>query len=189
MRADAARNRQLILDAAKFLIERDGPSVPLDDIARAAGGGAGTLHRHCPTTAGLRGEMVIDRVTELAARIGELGDTRSPGDAVTTAMTLMLDEGDRSAVLKASLLGTDFDLRVAAPEAVEQLRAAAGRLLIDAQRAHEIREDIDTNDLMSLVAGAFVAEQHAGHRVNRTRLAQVLFDGLRTTASKQRHSR
>lgn len=182
MRADAVRNRQQILAAAQQLIERDGPSVPLDDIARAAGVGAGTLHRHFPTKEGLLGEVVVDRVRALADQLGELADARNAGDALLTATSLMLDEGDRSAVLKASLLGTDFDLRTAAPEAVDRLRSAVNELLIKAQYANEIRNDIDTNDLMSLVAGAFVAEQHAGDRPNRRRLSSVLFDGLRTTA-------
>jgi AcrR family transcriptional regulator len=186
MRADAVRNRQQILAAAQRLIERDGPSVPLDDIARAAGVGPGTLHRHFPTKEGLLGAVVIDRVIEQAEQIGKLTDEQNPGDALITAMSLMLDEGDRSAVLKASLLGTGFDLRVAAPDAVRELRAAVGRLLTQAQLVGEIREDIDTNDLMSLVAGAFVAEQHAGHRPDRNRLAQVLFDGLRATATSHR---
>jgi AcrR family transcriptional regulator len=181
MRADAVRNRQQILAAAQRLIERDGPSVPLDDIARAAGVGAGTLHRHFPTKERLLGEVVVDRVTALADQIGELDDAHNAGDALTTALSLMLDEGDRSAVLKASLLGSDFDLRIAAPEAVDRLRSAVGQLLTKAQRANEIRNDIDTNDLMSLVAGAFVAEQHAGDRPNPRRLASILFDGLQAT--------
>jgi AcrR family transcriptional regulator len=182
MRADAARNRQQILVAAQRMIERDGPSVPLDDIARAAGVGAGTLHRHFPTKEGLLGEIVVDRVTAMTYQVSKLADAQNAGDALITAISLMLDEGDRSAVLKASLLGTDFDLRVAAPDAVEQLRSAVGQLLTKAQRANEIRNDIDTNDLMSLVAGAFVAEQHAGDRPNRQRLAYILFDSLRKTA-------
>lgn len=181
MRADAVRNRQRILTAAQRLIERDGPSVPLDDIARAAGLGAGTLHRHFPTKEGLLAEVVVDRVTGLADQISKLADAENPGDALMTAMSLMLDEGDRSAVLKASLLGTDFDLRRAAPDAVEQLRRAVGDLLDRAQCANEIRSDIDTTDLMSLLAGVFVAEQHAGHRPDRQRLARILFDGLRMT--------
>lgn len=143
---------------------------------------AGTLHRHFPTKEGLLGELVVDRVRALTDQLIALAGTDEDGEALMTAMSLMLDEGDRSAVLKASLLGSDFDLRIAAPDAIEQLRAAVGELLTRAQRAKQIRDDIDTLDLMSVVAGAFVAEQHAGDRPKRRRLAAVLFDGLRTPA-------
>lgn len=187
MRADAARNREQIVAAAQRLVERDGPSVPLDEIARAAGVGAGTLHRHFPTKEGLLGELVVGGVRAMTDQLGALAESDDAGtDAGATllaAVSLMLDEGDRSAVLKASLLGTDFDLRNAAPDAIEHLRAAVEVLLSRAQRAEQIRDDIDTNDLMSLVAGAFVAEQHAGNRPHRRRLAAVLFDGLRTSAT------
>lgn len=185
MRADAARNRRQIVAAAQRLIESDGPSVPLDDIARAAGVGAGTLHRHFPTKEGLLGELVVDRVIALTDQLEALvaadDECGNAGEVLMSAVSLMLDEGDRSAVLKASLLGSDFDLRTAAPAAIEQLRAAVGELLTRAQQANQVRNDIDTLDLMSLVAGAFVAEQHAGDRPHRRRLAAVLLDGLRTS--------
>ena len=105
------------------------------------GSGAGTLHRHFPTKEGLLGEVVVHRVPPLADHIGELANAQNAVDAVTTAMTLMLDEGDRSAVLKASLLGSDLDLRTPAPDAVNQLRSAVGQLLTRVQQAHEIRTD------------------------------------------------
>jgi hypothetical protein len=57
-----------------------------------------------------------------------------------------------------------------------------GELLRKAQRAQKFRNDIDTNDLLSLVAGAIVAEQHAGQRPARQRLGLVLLDGLRVAA-------
>lgn len=188
MRADAARNRQQIVAAAQRLVESDGPSVPLDAIARAAGVGAGTLHRHFPTKEGLLGELVVDRVramTEELVALAESGDgCPDAGATLVSAVILMLDEGDRSAVLKASLLGAGFDLRSAAPQVIEHLRETVDVLLTRAQRAGQIRDDIDTNDLMSLVAGAFVAEQHAGNRPHRRRLAAVFLDGLRTSAAQ-----
>ncbi len=96
MRADARRNRQRILTAAQELIERDGPSVPLDDIARAAGVGPGTLHRHFPSKEALLAEVLVDRVTDLADRLAALAHEDHPGEALTRAVSLMLDEGDRA---------------------------------------------------------------------------------------------
>lgn len=183
MRIDAQRNRQQILTAATELIERDGPSVPLDDIARAAGAGPGTVHRHFPSKEALLADVVVDRVTGLADQLLALGSEGRPGDALTHAVSLMLDEGERSTSLKSALVGTDFDLRRAAPEATARLHAAVDQLLRRAQRAAEIRDDIDVNDLMALIAGAFAAQHHADpDRRHPLRLAAVLFDGLRTTA-------
>lgn len=184
MRADAQRNRQRILTTAKELFERDGVSVPLDDIARAAGVGPGTLHRHFPSKEVLLAEVVVDRVTSLADQLSALAGEDQPGDALTDAVSLMLDEGDRSASLKAALTGTDFDLRRAAPDATARLNTAVDQLLQQAQRARQIRDDIDINDLMALIAGAFTAEQHVDpNRRRPPRLAAVLFDGLRTTTT------
>ncbi len=79
-------------------------------------------------------------------------------------------------------------MRRAAPEATARLHGAVDRLLQDAQQARQIRDDIDIDDLMALIAGAFSAEQHAGLDRHRSRrLATVLFDGLRTTASGGTH--
>ena len=144
MRIDARRNREQIVAAAQELIEQKGPAVPLDDIARAAGVGAGTLHRHFPTKQALLAEVVVDRVAGLADQLGGLGDVHAPGDALTAAVALMLDEGDRSAALKAALQSTDFDLRRLAPEAVGRLHAAVAQLLTRAQQAKAIRDDLDT---------------------------------------------
>lgn len=186
MRADAQRNRERILTAAQELIERDGPSVPLDDIARAAGVGPGTLHRHFPSKEALLAEVLLDRVAGLADQLSALANEDHPGEALTRAVSLMLDEGDRSTALKSALVGTDFNMQRAAPEATARLHAAVDQLLRHAQQARQIRDDIDVNDLMALIAGAFTAEQHAGlDRHRPRRLATVLFDGLRTKYSAQ----
>jgi hypothetical protein len=94
----------------------------------------------------------------------------------------MLDEGDHSTPLKSALAGTDFDLRTAAPTVATELRDAVGVLLGRAQRAGATRTDLDIDDLMALLAGAFHAIQYAGVKAKSRqaeRLTSVLFDGLR----------
>lgn len=187
IRADARRNRDQIITVAAELIDRDGLAVPLDEIARQAGVGAGTVHRHFPSKESLYAAIVVDRVAGVVRTVRSLArDDAEPDAALVDALTTMLAEGARSRALKAALAGMDFDLRVAAPELAVDLHAAVGDLLTSAQAARTIRTDLNADDIMSLVAGAFAAIQHSGDDpLHAERLTAVLFDGLRTTAPPQ----
>jgi AcrR family transcriptional regulator len=186
MRADARRNRGRIIDAATDLMERDGLGVPLDEIARHAGVGPGTVHRHFPSKESLFAAIVVDRVGQTAAEARALAAADDPGDALVRTLSAMLAEGERSSALKAALAGTDFDLRTAAPNVAADLHDAVQVLLHRAQKTGTIRGDVDINDIMALLAGAFAAAQHAGADPHRAaRLAAILFDGLRTTTAAQ----
>jgi AcrR family transcriptional regulator len=181
LRADARRNRERVLRAAQELFTADGLSVPLDEVARRAGVGAGTVHRHFPTKEALLAAIVVDRVEQLVATGRALAGSADPGAALLRLLALMLDEGAVSHPLKAALVGTDFDLRTAAPGAAEDLHAAVAALLAEAQRASQVRRDLDADDVMALLAGVFGMYQHASADAERAaRLRAVLFDGLRT---------
>ncbi|MBO0883472.1 MAG: hypothetical protein J2P17_24675, partial [Mycobacterium sp.] len=121
----------------------------------------------------------------LAEHARALADVDDPCDALLGLFTRMLTEGVASNTLKAALAGTDFDLRTAAPHASDGLRDAVAILLARAQRAGCIRDDVDIDDAMALVAGAFATLRHAhaeGDRDRTARLTAVLFDGLRVTS-------
>jgi AcrR family transcriptional regulator len=181
LRADARRNRERVLRAAQELFTADGLSVPLDEVARRAGVGAGTVHRHFPTKEALLAAIVVDRVEQLVAQGHALAASPDPEAALLQMLTLMLDEGAVSHPLKAALAGTDFDLRAAAPDAAAGLHAAVAVLLERAQLAGQVRRDLDADDVMSLLAGVFGMYQHANADAERAaRLRDVLFDGLRT---------
>lgn len=185
LRADARRNRELVLEAARELFGTDGLSVPIDEIAARAGVGAGTVHRHFPTKESLVAAVVVSRMDQLVEEARALAGTDDPGAAVLHMITRMLDEGADSAPLKAALAGTDFDIRTAAPDVASNLREAIATLLVNGQQAGIVRSDIDVEDLMALVAGAFTALQHAqadSDPGRGARITDVLFDGLRTKA-------
>jgi AcrR family transcriptional regulator len=182
IRADARRNRERVLEAAHELFADRGLSVPLDEIARRAGVGPGTVHRHFPTKESLFAAAVVDRVERVVESARALSDAEDPGAALIDMLTRMLDEGLASHELKAALAGTDFDLRTAAPNVSGDLRRALGVLLSRAQEAGVVRPELTVHDLMSLVAGAFATLQHAGAELSpegAARLNAVLFDGLR----------
>jgi AcrR family transcriptional regulator len=181
MRADAVRNRERILHAASELVERDGVGVPLDDIARHAGVGPGTVHRHFPSKESLFAAIVGERVRGIIALVrGLAADGNDPGGALTNALAAMLAEGQRSVALKAALAASDVDLRTASPDAAAELRAGLDVLVRRAQQSGAIRTDLDTDDVMAVLAGTFAAIRYADADADHaTRLASILFAGLR----------
>lgn len=184
LRADARRNRERLLRVADELFATEGLSVSLDEIARRAGVGPGTVHRHFPAKNELFAAVVVDRVERLVDHARTLVDADDPGEALLGLFTRMLAEGAASNALKAALAGTDFDLRTAAPGASSDLHDAVAGMLTRAQRAGCIRGDLDADDAMALVAGAFATLRHAGAEGDKDRSARlmaVLFDGLRVT--------
>ena len=93
LRADARRNRERVLDAARTAFAADGLSVSLDEIARRAGVGPGTLYRHFPTKEALIEAVVQDRLCRLAAEGAALRDSRDPGAAFFEFIERRADEG------------------------------------------------------------------------------------------------
>ena len=161
--------------------------MPLDTIARRAGVGPGTVHRHFPTKNALVAAVASARVARLAARARERATSEDPGVALRDQLSEMLAEGDHSTPLKTALAGSEFDRRVTAPDSAAELRAAVGALLERAQHAGSVRGDIDIDDLMATLAGTFHAIQHAGvtTRSKRAqRLTRLLFDSLAVTPTR-----
>src|SRR5277367_1407817 len=90
-RSDAQRNRGRILDVAKDAFTRSGANASLDDIARQAGVGAGTLYRHFPTRDALIEAVYRSEVEKLAAAQRAFADTMPPLEALRTWMLLFVD--------------------------------------------------------------------------------------------------
>src|ERR1700746_2222348 len=90
-RTDAQRNRERILDVAKDAFTRSGANASLDDIAKQAGVGAGTLYRHFPTRDALIEAVYRSEVEKLAAAERKFTETMPPIDALRTWMLLFVD--------------------------------------------------------------------------------------------------
>src|SRR5919109_463376 len=90
-RADAQRNRERILEVAKKAFARSGANASLDDIAKEAGVGAGTLYRHFPTRDALIEAVYRSEVEKLAAAERKFADTKSPLEALRAWMLLFVD--------------------------------------------------------------------------------------------------
>src|SRR5690348_3926943 len=144
MRADAQRNYARLLDAASAaFLEHGADDVSLEEIARRAGVGIGTLYRHFPTRQALLEAVYRDQVDLLRARAGELLRAESPGDALADWLRALVKFSSTKHSLVSALLATlgkDSDLLSSCGQVI---RGAAEALLARAQQAGAVRTDAE----------------------------------------------
>lgn len=181
LRADARRNRERVLRTAQRLFATEGLGVSLDEIARHAGVGPGTVHRHFPSKEALYLAVAIDQLRKLVAEGEALAATGDPA-ALFTLLAAMMASGAENVAVKSALAAAEFDLRTAAPDVAADLTRNVANLLDRARDAGAVRPDLTVDEVMALVAGAFAAIRHAGAETSRERsahIAQLILDGLR----------
>src|SRR6516165_5921645 len=144
MRADAQRNYARLLDAARAaFVERGADDVSLEEIARRAGVGIGTLYRHFPTRQALLEAVYRDQVEALGARANELVESDAPGEALAAWLRALMAFSSTKHNLTSALLATigrDSDLLSSCSLVICD---AADILLKRAQQAGAVREDAD----------------------------------------------
>jgi AcrR family transcriptional regulator len=154
LRADARRNRDRLLVAAKEVFAEQGAAAPLDDVARRAGVGNATMYRHFPTRQELIVAVYSDEVTALCEQGESLLAAEAPGDAlfdwlrafiahVATKRELALALADDGAGRRSAL----FD------RWHEAMHSAASALLTRAQRSRTVRPELKAADLLTLASG------------------------------------
>ncbi|WP_245594638.1 TetR/AcrR family transcriptional regulator [Actinospica robiniae] len=181
LRADAARNRAKVLDAARAAFAAEGIAVPLDEIARRAGVGAGTVYRHFPTKEALFEAVVADRLDALAAQADAALTAEDPGAAFFHFFDSMLEDADDKKDLADALTAAGVGLSPETLASAARLQNALGALLDRALAAGAVRAGLTVEDLHALAVGALAAESRAaagpGHRPGR--LTRLICDGLR----------
>jgi AcrR family transcriptional regulator len=178
LRADARRNRERVLDVARAAFAADGLSVPLDEIARRADVGPGTLYRHFPTKEALVEAVVQDRLTRLASEGDALRDAADPGVAFFDFLDLLAAEAGLKRDLFEALASSGIEVGPAVMAAVADVRAQLTWLLGRAQRAGAVRADISVAELTSLVSGMLLA-MRPRPGADPVRVLAVFRDGLR----------
>lgn len=181
LRADAARNRARVLSAAEKAFAAEGLAVPLDEIARRAGVGAGTVYRHFPTKEALFEAVILDRITRFVYVARNLADADDPGAAFFGFLHRLVIGASGSKALVDALAGAPLATAELITAAKQDLAAAGAELLTSAQRAGAVRTDVQIADVMALFAGTTLALQQPGVDDSlRERVFNVIRDGLRT---------
>jgi AcrR family transcriptional regulator len=184
MRADAQRNYQRLLDAAVVVFaERGADDVSLEEIARRAGVGIGTLYRHFPTRQALLEAVYRGQVEAMRVKADELLRSDSPSEALADWLRALSAFSSTKRSLTAALLetlGKDSEL-LSVCSAV--IYGAADELLIRAKEAGAVRPDADARDLMRLVHAVNIAAQHTPADPGQPdRLIGIILDGLKPQA-------
>jgi AcrR family transcriptional regulator len=177
-RLDAQRNRARVLEVAQAVFARVGSAATMDEIAREAGLGVGTLYRHFPTKEALLESIVRERLTQVVGTAEALEQGRDPGAALRAFLERLVDESEVRKHLADALSSANFDWNRA--RGTLDVREALARLLARAQRAKQVRRDVTVDEVLALLAGHLVAiERFAQQSASRAKLLQVLHDGLR----------
>ena len=187
LRADARRNRERVLAAASAAFAADGLSVPLDEIARRAGVGPGTLYRHFPAKEALWEAVLLDRLERLAAGAEALRGDPDPGAALLGFIDRLVTEAAPKRDLSDALASAGADVGAAVAGTAARLREAVGGLLAAAQRSGAIRGDIGVAELMALLSGLlFALRSRPGAQPDPGLAVAVLRDGLRAAPPRAR---
>ncbi|HZE37356.1 MAG TPA: helix-turn-helix domain-containing protein [Stackebrandtia sp.] len=180
-RADARRNRALVLRAAQRAFAEVGTSVSLGEIARRAGVGAGTVYRHFPTKSELLEAVLHQRIEALTARANALRAAADSGEAFFGFCVEGVLSTARNLALCAVFETGDGWPKAALVAAGRRFREAVDHLLRAAQRDGAVRADVELDDVMAIYNGC-VAAQRSAARTGRTRqVAEVMLAGLRAT--------
>lgn len=178
LRADAARNRARVLEVAYDTFAADGLSVPIDEIARRAGVGAGTVYRHFPTKDDLYRAVVADRIENIIESGRALLRKGELGEALFEFMrSMVLQWGATDQGLTEALAGVGIDISTAMPDVESGFLEMIDDLLRAGQKAGTVRSDLDVRDVKALLTGA--SAMQAAYPDTAERVTEVLLDGLR----------
>jgi AcrR family transcriptional regulator len=178
LRADAARNRARVLEVAYQTFAEEGLSVPIDEIARRAGVGAGTVYRHFPTKEALFEAIATSRLQHLIDHASALSVSSEPGEAFFAYLTMLVEEGKTDQGLVDALAGIGFDLAAAIPDAERQFMALLEELLTRAQQAGAVRSDVEVKDVKALMIGCQAMQRYSDDPGTAKRTFAVVRDGL-----------
>jgi AcrR family transcriptional regulator len=178
-RADALRNRERLLEAAKQAFAEVGAEVSMDEIVRRAGVGIGTLYRHFPTRDAVVEAVYRREIGQFAEAAQTLLQSHKPRDALRAWLVLFVDYLATKRVI-APMLGAAPGGTTALYESSGMLIRSAITLLLDrAIASGEIRKDIEPNDMMQAMSGLAAGSTTPGWEARTLRLIDVLMNGLR----------
>ena len=178
-RADAERNRERILEVAKEAFARDGANTSLDDIAKQAEVGPGTLYRHFPTREELLQTVYRSELEKLAAAEQKFARTMPPIEALRAWLLLFVD-----AIAAKQLIAPALNTLLGDPKKVfeasyAKMHQAIRALVKRAVESGDIRKDLDPVDLLHALVGVANVAASPDWKPSAKRLVDILIAGSR----------
>jgi AcrR family transcriptional regulator len=178
-RTDAQRNRERILEVAREAFTRFGAEASLDEIARQAGVGAGTLYRHFPTRDVLIEAVYRSEVEKLAAAERKYSETKPPMDALRAWMLLFVDH-----IAAKQIIAPALNSVVGGPSKLYEgsrgmIQGAIDALVKRAIKSGDIRRDLDPFDLLRALIGVSHVASGPDWQLSARRLVDILITGSR----------
>jgi AcrR family transcriptional regulator len=185
-RADAVRNRERVLEAAKIVFSAGGPEASLEAVARAADVGIGTLYRHFPTREALFEAVYRREVQQLADLAEQLKQEPEPIDALRHWMRSIVTFVATKKGMSAALALAAYKNSELFSYSFDRLTRAVGELLNRAVATREIRDDISPEDVLRALVGMCYMHDQPGWQTSVLRLVDVFVDGLRLRGGRPR---
>jgi AcrR family transcriptional regulator len=182
-RADARRNRERILEAARAAFAEQGPDAQIDDIARRAEVGVGTVYRHFPTKDALIGELIRLKLTDLRDRARrKLAEGGDPGEAFRSFLREQAGVIAKDAALQHMLWAETKEAMVPVAPLYDEVNEAVGELIARAKEAGTIRADLEVDDVRTFICGLgaiMAADARGVLPFDWRRQLEFMLDGLR----------
>lgn len=183
IRADARRNRERIVEAARAAFAEQGPDAQIDDIARRAEVGVGTVYRHFPTKDALIGELVRLKLTALRDRARrKLAEGGDPGEAFRGFLREQADVIAKDAALQRMLWAETEEAMAPVAPLYDEVNEAVGELIARAKAAGAIRGDLEVDDVRTFMCGLgaiMAADARGVMPFDWRRQLEFMLDGLR----------
>jgi AcrR family transcriptional regulator len=184
-RADAQRNRVGLLEAAKAAFAEVGPEASLDEIARRARVGIGTLYRHFPTRDAIVEAVYRREVQQLADAAPRLVEALPPAEALRAWMRLFIDYIAAKKVIAPALKSLVGGGSALYADSGARITEAIGLLVERARASGAIRPDADSADLLRALIGFAYVNSAPDWEASARRLIDLLIDGLRSQGAEK----
>jgi AcrR family transcriptional regulator len=176
-RADAQRNRERILEVAKEAFTRSGANASLDDIAKQADVGPGTLYRHFPAREELLQAVYRSELEKLAAAERKFAQTMTPIEALRAWLLLFVDAIAAKQLIAPALNTLVGDHKKVFADSYAQMQEAIRSLVKRAIKSGDIRKDLDAMDLLRALVGVANVTSSPDWQRSARRLVDILVSG------------
>lgn len=179
LRADARRNRDAIVQAARALVAEHGTEAQIQDVARQAGVGVGTVYRHFPTKDALMGELMSDCMRENAQISREAGELEDPWEAFAALVRNGCESMAADAAKRRMWSVASDEAFAYATQAKQEMQSATAAVVDRARAAGVLRADFGGEDMGGLMCGLAAVIDQTRLPGDWRRLVEFALDGLR----------